>query len=172
MVFDGQEKNRDTIRIAKMNLAVHGLDGRIAEAITYYQDEHNLVGRCDCVMANPPFNVNLVDAEKIKGDPRLPEDELALFDLLFDEKIGKTDRERIKQASRDLLASLREVLRSMHDWTQNSATQAQVEIFIRDSLWRSLPRPPFTDGETESAANRVYDFLWQKGASGQGLHAA
>ncbi len=72
VVFYGQEKNRDTIRIAKMNLAVHGLEGKIAEAITYYQDEHTLVGGCDFVMANPPFNVDLVDAERIKGDPRLP----------------------------------------------------------------------------------------------------
>ncbi|MGQ0592883.1 MAG: type I restriction-modification system subunit M [Gammaproteobacteria bacterium] len=72
VVFYGQEKNRDTIRIAKMNLAVHGLEGKIAEAITYYQDEHNLPGKCDFVMANPPFNVDLVDAERIKGDPRLP----------------------------------------------------------------------------------------------------
>ena len=79
VVFYGQEKNRDTIRIAKMNLAVHGLEGKIAEAITYYQDDHNLgpkaavePGKCDFVMANPPFNVDLVDAERIKGDPRLP----------------------------------------------------------------------------------------------------
>lgn len=72
VTFYGQEKNRETIRIAKMNLAVHGLDGKIAEAITFYQDEHSLVGKCDFVMANPPFNVDLVDAERIKGDPRLP----------------------------------------------------------------------------------------------------
>jgi len=79
VVFYGQEKNRDTIRIAKMNLAVHGLVGEIAEAISYYQDEHNLApkaamepGGCDFVMANPPFNVDLVDAERIKNDPRLP----------------------------------------------------------------------------------------------------
>ena len=72
VVFYGQEKNRDTIRIAKMNLAVHGLEGKVAEAITYYQDEHNVAGKCDFVMANPPFNVDLVDAERIKGDPRLP----------------------------------------------------------------------------------------------------
>jgi type I restriction enzyme M protein len=72
VVFYGQEKNPTTIRIAKMNLAVHGLEGKIAEAITYYQDEHTLVGKCDFVMANPPFNVDLVDAERIKNDPRLP----------------------------------------------------------------------------------------------------
>lgn len=72
VTFYGQEKNPDTIRLAKMNLAVHGLDGRIAEAITYYNDAHTLVGGCDFVMANPPFNVDLVDAEQVKGDPRLP----------------------------------------------------------------------------------------------------
>ncbi len=72
VVFYGQEKNRETIRIAKMNLAVHGLEGKIAEAITYYHDEHHLAGKCDFVMANPPFNVDLVDAERIKGEPRLP----------------------------------------------------------------------------------------------------
>ncbi len=72
VVFYGQEKNRDTIRIAKMNLAVHGLEGKIAEAITYYEDEHTLVGKCDFVMANPPFNVDLVDAKRVEGDPRLP----------------------------------------------------------------------------------------------------
>ena len=60
--------------IQSANLAVHGLEGKIAEAITYYQDEHNLApsepmaaGQCDFVMANPPFNVDLVDAERIKG---------------------------------------------------------------------------------------------------------
>ncbi len=72
VVFYGQEKNRDTIRIAKMNLAVHGLEGKIAEAITYYEDEHSLLGKCDFVMANPPFNVDLVDAKRVEGDPRLP----------------------------------------------------------------------------------------------------
>lgn len=72
VVFYGQEKNPTTIDIARMNLAVHGLDGRIADAITYYQDEHRLAGTADFVMANPPFNVDLVDAERIKADPRLP----------------------------------------------------------------------------------------------------
>jgi type I restriction enzyme M protein len=48
------------------------LEGDIREANTFYQDEHTLVGKCDCVMANPPFNVDKVDAEKVKDDPRLP----------------------------------------------------------------------------------------------------
>jgi type I restriction enzyme M protein len=70
--FYGQEKNATTIRLAKMNLAVHGLEGRIEPGITYYTDAHELVGKVDFVMANPPFNVDEVDAEKIRKDPRLP----------------------------------------------------------------------------------------------------
>ena len=70
--FYGMEKNLTTIRLANMNLAVHGLEGNILKAITYYEDPHELLGKCDFVMANPPFNVDEVDAEKVKNDPRLP----------------------------------------------------------------------------------------------------
>ena len=72
VTFYGQEKTATTIRLAKMNLAVHGLEGDIREANTFYQDEHNLYGKCDFVMANPPFNVDMVDADKVKDDRRLP----------------------------------------------------------------------------------------------------
>jgi type I restriction enzyme M protein len=68
----GQEKTRETVRLAKMNLAVHGLAGDIREANTYYEDLHKSVGTFDFVMANPPFNVNKVDKAKLKDDPRYP----------------------------------------------------------------------------------------------------
>jgi type I restriction enzyme M protein len=75
VTFYGHEKNETTAKLAQINLAVHGLQGTIRagnEAITYYKDPHELVGKCDFVMANPPFNVDEVDAEKVKGDKRLP----------------------------------------------------------------------------------------------------
>ena len=72
LTFRGLEKNATTIRLAKMNLAVHGLEGDIQKAITYYEDPHELVGKSDFVMANPPFNVDEIDADKVKTDPRLP----------------------------------------------------------------------------------------------------
>ena len=72
LTFRGLEKNATTIRLAKMNLAVHGLEGDIQKAITYYEDPHELVGKADFVMANPPFNVDEIDADKVKSDPRLP----------------------------------------------------------------------------------------------------
>jgi len=70
--FYGLEKNGTTIDLAKMNLAVHGLVGDIKKAISYYEDPHNLYKKADFVMANPPFNVDEIDADKIKNDPRLP----------------------------------------------------------------------------------------------------
>jgi len=70
--FYGLEKNATTINLAKMNLAVHGLVGDIKKAITYYEDPHNLLKKADFVMANPPFNVDEIDADKIKNDLRLP----------------------------------------------------------------------------------------------------
>jgi type I restriction enzyme M protein len=68
----GQEKVAETIRLCKMNLAVHGLSGDIRQANTYYEDIHKSVGKFDFVMANPPFNVDKVDKERIKDDPRYP----------------------------------------------------------------------------------------------------
>ena len=78
VTFYGQEKTRATIPFAKMNLAVHGLEGDILEANTFYDDPHRLQdgrplwGNVDFMMANPPFNVDTVDADKVKGDRRLP----------------------------------------------------------------------------------------------------
>ena len=78
VTFYGQEKTGTTIRLAKMNLAVPGLEGDIREANSFYDDVHRLQdgralwGNCDFVMANPPFNVDMVDAERVKDDRRLP----------------------------------------------------------------------------------------------------
>lgn len=58
-----------------MNLAVHGLSGlgSIRQSNSYYEDIHHCLGKFDFVMANPPFNVNAVDKEKMKADPRFKE---------------------------------------------------------------------------------------------------
>lgn len=67
MVY-GQEKIAETVRLCKMNLAVHGLSGDIRQGNTYYEDLHSSVGKFDFVMANPPFNVDRVDKERIKNE--------------------------------------------------------------------------------------------------------
>jgi type I restriction enzyme R subunit len=114
-----------------------------------------------------------LDAEQRRAaEEGLTDDELALFDLLFKDSISKKDRERLKQASQGLLSSLRDLLGPMPGWLQNAATQAEVKIFILDRLYESLPRPPFTEAETEDIASRVYHYVWQRSASGQDLAVA
>jgi len=73
VTFYGQEKAELNTKLSKMNLAVHGLEGNIQEGNTFYEDKHDLVGKTDFVMANPPFNVDGVDKGKdtVKKDPRL-----------------------------------------------------------------------------------------------------
>lgn len=66
----GVEKVEQTRRLARMNLAVHGLSGDIKEANSYYENIHDQVGKFDFVMANPPFNQNAVDRERIKDDKK------------------------------------------------------------------------------------------------------
>ena len=75
MTFYGQEKVEYNAKLCKMNMAVHGLSGTIKsgdEANTFYHDAHNLVGKCDYVMANPPFNVDKVKSETTSNAGRLP----------------------------------------------------------------------------------------------------
>ena len=68
----GQEKVGETVRLGKMNLAVHGLSGDIRQGNAYYEDLHESVGKFDFVMANPPFNVDRVDKDRLKEDKRFP----------------------------------------------------------------------------------------------------
>lgn len=75
MTFYGQEKVEYNAQLCMMNMAVHGLTGKIIsgdEANTFYHDAFNLEGKCDYVMANPPFNVDKVKAESTSAAGRLP----------------------------------------------------------------------------------------------------
>ena len=75
MTFFGQEKVEYNAQLCLMNMAVHGLNGKIVsgdEANSFYHDAHNLAGKCDYVMANPPFNVDKVKAESASAAGRLP----------------------------------------------------------------------------------------------------
>jgi len=68
----GQERVAETVKLCKMNLAVHGLAGDIRQGNTYYEDLHNSPGKFDFHLANPPFNVDRVDKDRLKDDLRFP----------------------------------------------------------------------------------------------------
>lgn len=66
----GQEKTLETVKLARMNLAVNGLRGEIKQANTYYEDPHASFGQFDYVLANPPFNVDDVSLDSVEKDRR------------------------------------------------------------------------------------------------------
>jgi type I restriction enzyme, R subunit len=113
-----------------------------------------------------------MDAEQRRAaEEGLSEDELALFDLLRTDNISKADRERLKQAGKGLLESLTALLEPIESWTEKEQTQAEVKVFILDNLFGALPDPPYGAEETERAANRIYDYVWQRSSMGNPLGA-
>ncbi|WP_348720569.1 class I SAM-dependent DNA methyltransferase [uncultured Alcanivorax sp.] len=66
----GQEKSSETVKLARMNLAVNGLRGQILQGISYYDDHFDSFGNFDYVLANPPFNVDEVSLSGVEKDPR------------------------------------------------------------------------------------------------------
>ena len=102
----------------------------------------------------------------------LTEGELALFDLLKKDDLGRAERERVKQSSRDLLAAIKEQLAELDRFWEKEQTKAELKVFILDEVFTSLPTPPFTVEEKEAVANDVYAHIWQQAVSGEFAKAA
>ncbi|MBF0268804.1 MAG: type I restriction endonuclease subunit R [Alphaproteobacteria bacterium] len=117
--------------------------------------------------------VNSLDEEQMRATREgLGEDELALFDLLQKDGLDKTARERVKQASRDLLASVKVRLAELDRFWEKEQTKADVEVFILDKVFASLPTPPFTPEEKKLVAGNVYAHVWQQAMNGSFARAA
>lgn len=113
-----------------------------------------------------------LDAEQRRAaEEGLSEEELAVFDLLKKDNLGKAERERVKLASKGLLESLQKLLAPLQGWTGKEQTQAEVEVAIMDYLYEALPEPPFTEEDKEAAAKVVFQHVWQQGR-GDGLGSA
>ena len=114
-----------------------------------------------------------LDAEQRRAVAEgLSEDELALFDLLKKEDLGKAERERVKQASRDLLASITARLAGLDRFWEKEQTKADVKVFILNQVYASLPTPPFTNEEKGAVADEVYAHIWQQAVNDQFARAA
>ena len=112
--------------------------------------------------------VNSLDEEQKRATKEgLREDELALFDLLQKDDLDKTARERVKQASRELLASIKARLAELDRFWEKEQTKAEVEVFILDEVFANLPTPPFTANEKKLVARNVYTHVWQQAMSGE-----
>jgi len=93
----------------------------------------------------------------------LSEDELAIFDLLEKNPLAKKERERIKEASRSLFASIQEILGPISGWTEKEQTRAEVEVSILDKVFEVLPSPPFSEDEKQKVAQELFEFIWSNG---------
>ncbi len=65
----GQESNHTTWRLAKMNLAIRGIEGQIAHGDSFHNDRHPDL-RADYILANPPFNVSDWGGDRLADDQR------------------------------------------------------------------------------------------------------
>ncbi|MDO9005642.1 MAG: type I restriction endonuclease subunit R [Aquabacterium sp.] len=111
---------------------------------------------------------NGIDAEQRRAlEEGLSEAQLALFDLLLRDNLTKAERDRIKQASRELLAGVLKVIAPLDHWTEKEQTQAEVETFILDSVYQELPDPPYTSEDKQALAALVYRHIWQQSVNDQ-----
>jgi type I restriction enzyme, R subunit len=102
----------------------------------------------------------------------LAEDELALFDLLQKDGLDKSARERVKAASRQLLAAIKARLAELDRFWEKEQTKADIEVFILDEVYANLPTPPFTVEEKRLVAANVYAHVWRQSVSGAFARAA
>lgn len=105
--------------------------------------------------------VGSLDGEQRRAaEEGLTETELALFDLILGDDMTRAERERVKQASRHLLDSIRRLVETMPRWTETAATQAEVRTTILDDLWSTLPQPPYNEESIHEVSERVYSYIW------------
>ena len=117
--------------------------------------------------------VRSLDEEQARAArENLSDDELAMFDLLKRDDLTKADRERVKQASREMLASVKDRLAELDRFWEKEQTKGEVEAFILDEIFIKLPSPPFTPDEKKIVAENVYAHVWQQAMSGSFARAA
>lgn len=117
--------------------------------------------------------VNSLDEEQARAAREgLSDDELAMFDLLQRDDLTKADRERVKQASRDMLTSIKARLAELDRFWEKEQTKGEVEALILDEIFVKLPSPPFTPEEKKLVAENVYAHVWQQAMSGSFARAA
>lgn len=104
----------------------------------------------------------LDDEQRRALDEGLSEEQLALFDLVQRTDLTKADRERIKLASKELLAGVLRVIAPLDHWTEKEQTQAEVETFILDQVYQALPEPPYTPDDKQHISRLVYRHIWQQ----------
>ena len=109
---------------------------------------------------------NMDDEQHRAAREGLKESELAIFDLMQKTNLAATERERIKQSSRELLAELLRIIAPLDQWTEKEQTRAEVETVILDQVFM-LPEPPYTPDDKDAMAKMLYAHVWQQSRGGR-----
>jgi len=72
----------------------------------------------------------------------------------------------VKQASRDLLASVQSILADLDRFWEKEQTKGEVQTFILNEIYSNLPTPPYTEEEKELVAANVYAHVWRQAMGG------
>ena len=115
--------------------------------------------------------INSLDEEQRRTvEEGLSEEQLALFDLIQRGDLSKAERDKVKDASRELLAEILSLIGPLDQWTEKEQTQAEVKTFILDHIYQTLPEPPYTSDDKQHVAELVYRHVWQQSVSGRFSH--
>ena len=104
-----------------------------------------------------------LDVEQMRAvEEGLDEDELAIFDLLKKDGLNRPEREKVKQASRELLEAINHRLAELDRFWEKEQTKAEMEVFILDAVYEKLPPTAFTSEEKQAVATEVYNYVWEQ----------
>jgi len=109
---------------------------------------------------------NLDQEQQRTVEEGLSEEQLAIFDLIRRGDLSKTEREKVKEVSRELLADILHLLGPLDQWTEKEQTQAEVKTFILDHIYQTLPEPPYSSDDKDHIAELVFQHVWQQSVRG------
>lgn len=86
------------------------------------------------------------------------DEELSIYDLLFSDNLSKSDIDKIKKMSKDLLQKIKERIAGMDHWTDKQETRAAVDILIRNVLYEEIPDSMFD--RLEAYRKSIYEYVY------------
>jgi type I restriction enzyme R subunit len=89
------------------------------------------------------------------------EEQLAMYDLLFDPNISKNDIQKLKNFAVLLLDTIKAKIAELHNWREKPATRSEVDTLIRDTLWDGLPQS-YTDEQIGTYRKRIYEYFFER----------
>lgn len=140
---------------------------RYTDIIAQYNSNKDRVTLEDTFAALTKLVAEMTEEQQRALKEELSEDELALFDLMQKDNLTKAERERVKQASRELLAEVQRLVATLDQWTEKAGTQGLVETLVADKVFALLPTPAFSQVERGTLARRAYLHVLERSLVGR-----